>query len=171
MIKLNRRGFTLIELLAVVVIMAVILVVTIPSVLTSMNDAKEKQLQNATQAVEDWYTKQNELSILGDTLGTESVDQAYLNFKENDYSSSSRKNFFDYNPDGLSQLPGEAALKAAGISNVSENIDLSKSTIWRSGTTKKICIVLVAKQGGNFYNTDTTKNKKCSSGCPASTCA
>ena len=50
--KLNRKGFTLIELLAVIVILAIVLVVTIPSVLSTMNDAKEKQLQNINEILQ-----------------------------------------------------------------------------------------------------------------------
>ena len=50
--KLNRKGFTLIELLAVIVILAVVLVVTIPAVLNSMQKARQSQFQNAVRTIE-----------------------------------------------------------------------------------------------------------------------
>ena len=57
----NRKGFTLIELLAVIVILAIVMVVTIPSVLNAMDNAKRGQLENASEAVSSWLTKQNSL--------------------------------------------------------------------------------------------------------------
>ena len=75
--KLNRKGFTLIELLAVIVILAVVLVVTIPSVITATNDARKKNLQNAATTVEEWFTKQYELSVLGTSLGSASVNSVF----------------------------------------------------------------------------------------------
>ena len=46
--KLNRKGFTLIELLAVIVIMAIILIVTVPNIIQSINDARVSSLHNLT---------------------------------------------------------------------------------------------------------------------------
>lgn len=65
--KLNRKGFTLIELLAVIVVLAIILVVTIPSVIGSMNKAREEQFKNAVATVEDYMKKQIDACGLGDT--------------------------------------------------------------------------------------------------------
>ena len=39
--KLNEKGFTLVELLAVIVVLASIMVLTVPSVLSSMNSARQ----------------------------------------------------------------------------------------------------------------------------------
>ena len=62
--KLNRKGFTLIELLAVVVILAVILVVTIPSVLNTMDTAKQKSFDDAIEVIRDYAQKQYDLCQL-----------------------------------------------------------------------------------------------------------
>ena len=64
--KLNKKGFTLIELLAVIVVLAIVLVVTIPSVLSSMGDAKEKQFENAVKTVEEYIQKQLDACNVGD---------------------------------------------------------------------------------------------------------
>ena len=148
--KLNRKGFTLIELLAVVVIMAVILVVTIPSVLTSMANAKKSQLQNATDSVAEWYAKQYEL----DKYGIGQTDPVYDAFKPTD----SEKTF---NGTG-----GSAALVAAGVSKPGENLNLATSKIKVNSTNGKICVTLVAKDGGSFWvNEDGYNNTATSSGC------
>ena len=148
--KLNRKGFTLIELLAVVVIMAVILVVTIPSVLTSMNNAKKNQLQNATDSVAEWFSKQYEL----DKYGLEGTEKAY-----NDFKPTTSDKTFD-------RTGGSVALVAAGISKPGDNLDLAASKIKINETNGKICVTLVAKSGGSFYVNETGyNNTKTSAGC------
>ena len=72
--KLNRKGFTLIELLAVIVILAVVLVVTIPSVLNTMATARQKQFENALTVIEDYIQKQYDICSLGGTLGTDDYE-------------------------------------------------------------------------------------------------
>ena len=145
--KLNRKGFTLIELLAVIVILAVVLVVTIPSVIDTMNDARAKSLQNAANTVEEWFTKQYEIETLGATLGSGTNDSAYTTFKgSNNFTTS--------------QMPlTSEVLKAAGVSDTT---GLS-GTIELKGT--KICISLTAVQGSTFFNNTTNGNTKSSASC------
>ena len=63
---MNKKGFTLIELLAVIVVLAIVLVVTIPSVLSSMDKAKTEQFNNAVATVEEYIKKQMEACKFGD---------------------------------------------------------------------------------------------------------
>lgn len=154
--KLNRKGFTLIELLAVIVILAVVLVVTIPSVIESMNKAKESQLKNSANTVTEWFTKQYELATFGsDMVGT--PDIAYTNFvngltdKKLPTTSSSAANL----------IP--EVLKAAGITNtagITGSIYLNDS---------KICVKLKASAGSQFFNSsvsaDAPENNVEGSGC------
>lgn len=63
--KFGRKGFTLIELLAVIVVLAIVLVVTIPSVLTSMNNAKSKQFENAVKSIEKYINDQYQICKSG----------------------------------------------------------------------------------------------------------
>ena len=160
--KLNRKGFTLIELLAVIVILAIVLVVTIPSVLTTMNDARDKNLQNAADTVAEWFTKQYELAVLGSDLGSGNVSTAYTNFIKDGGLTAIQK-----------PLTKEVLI-AAGIAKADTNLDLTdtKSTVSLNGT--KVCVKLTAGPSGSFHNNDTKKytNCKVSSGCPDSvTCS
>lgn len=43
--KVNKKGFTLIELLAVIVVLALIMVIAMPSILNAANSAKKKSFQ------------------------------------------------------------------------------------------------------------------------------
>ena len=63
--KLNKKGFTLVELLAVIVILAVIMVITIPTVLNSMGDARQSAFETAVTTVQDYMKKQIEACSLG----------------------------------------------------------------------------------------------------------
>ena len=63
--KLNRKGFTLIELLAVIVILGIVMVVTIPSIISSVNSAKDKQFQNTVDNVSKWMSTQYKQIQLG----------------------------------------------------------------------------------------------------------
>lgn len=157
--KLNRKGFTLIELLAVIVILAIVLVVTIPSVIGTMNDARDKNLQNATDSVAEWFTKQYELNVLGNSLdsgiGTGTVDSAFKDF---------------VGTTGLTSAPKQLTnpvLAAAGVANAENNIDVTNSSVSLNGD--KICVKLRANQDGSFYNTASGYNNcKLSGGCAGS---
>ena len=137
--KLNRKGFTLIELLAVIVVLAIIIVVTIPSVISSMNNAKTSQLNNAVGTVTEWFTKQYELASLGVGVGEGknlTTDETPLN---------------------------QAVLKAAGITNptgLSGIVKLNGS---------KVCVTLTAGTTSQFYNAEKANveggNTATGSGC------
>ena len=162
--KLNNKGFTLIELLAVIVVLAIIMVVTIPTVLNAMDKAKENQLQNAADSVEEWFEKQYELAAMGDFAGgADQTLQAWITTaygSDKNYTSLSTQKSF-----GTSDQ-AKTLLKVAGISNADKSIDLANSSVQYNETTHKMCIKLRAKSGGSFYNsTDSTKNNKNSSGC------
>lgn len=49
--KNNKKGFTLVELLAVIIVLALILVLIVPTVLSTMNDAKRKTFSMYGQRV------------------------------------------------------------------------------------------------------------------------
>ena len=85
---MKKKGFTLVELLAVIVILAVIMVVTIPTVIGSMSKAKEKSEEVFVASLERSLNKfiENELQYKD------------YNFDENkeEYIISSIKNEYGY---------------------------------------------------------------------------
>ncbi len=68
--KLNRKGFTLVELLAVIVILALVVGITIPLVLSTSNSAKRSTFQSSANMLADWVKNQYDAISLS-SLGTE----------------------------------------------------------------------------------------------------
>jgi prepilin-type N-terminal cleavage/methylation domain-containing protein len=164
-LKLNRKGFTLIELLAVIVILAIVMTVTIPSVLSSMNKARSNQLQNAADSVSEWFTKQYELAAMGDFAG--SSDAAFNTFLGT-LGTGSTFESLNSSTSIKTKVLTTAVLNASGISNSDKIIDLGtgKSYVYYNTSINKMCVVLFAKSGGSYYvNTSGASNKACSSGC------
>lgn len=153
--KLNRKGFTLIELLAVIVVLAIIIVVTIPSVISSMNNAKKSQLENAVGTVTEWFTKQYEL----DSLGTGVSDGASKEYKEFKDTFTNKALPITAPSEGENNLT-QNVLKAAGITNPAG----LTGVVYVNGT--KICVKLTAGDSSQFHNTGTdAKNTVEGSGC------
>ena len=75
--KLNRKGFTLVELLAVIIILAIVVGITIPAVLTTTSRAREKAFQTSVESFANWLDRQYEAYRLGyDEIAK--VDQAFV---------------------------------------------------------------------------------------------
>ena len=55
--RLNNKGFTLIELLAVVVILALLMSISVTSVLNSMNNSRVSTLHSQTKSFVSWYSE------------------------------------------------------------------------------------------------------------------
>ena len=75
--KLNNKGFTLIELLAVVVILALLMSISVTSVLSAMNNSRISTLHTNASAFANWYNEtvaQDELLSSSDrTIGSTSA--------------------------------------------------------------------------------------------------
>lgn len=75
---MNRKGFTLIELLAVIVVLGLVLVVTVPSIIGNINNNKLSSLHTLSKEVAKWYDRK----IVEDKLST---NKELVEIKDNNW--------------------------------------------------------------------------------------
>lgn len=110
--KRKKSGFTLVELLAVIIILAIVVGITIPAVLTTTSNAKAKAFQTAANSVADWVDRQYQVYTAGlDSTGVATLDENFSNLCirtcnntncSNGRAIGSRKDYYqkdDTNPD------------------------------------------------------------------------
>ncbi len=61
----TKKGFTLVELLAVIIILAIVVGITIPAVLTTTENAKKRAFQTAADSAATWVDRQYEIYKMG----------------------------------------------------------------------------------------------------------
>ena len=60
----KKKGFTLVELLAVIIILAIVVGITIPAVLKTINNSRRSGGQDAAEIVANWIDDQYVLSTV-----------------------------------------------------------------------------------------------------------
>lgn len=67
--RLNRKGFTLVELLAVIVILAIVVGITLVTVLPTLQKSRQEAFELTANTAADYLEKQYQLSLVGDLAG------------------------------------------------------------------------------------------------------
>ena len=88
----KRNGFTLVELLAVIVILAIILVIAVPKIMTTIDDATRASFESSVKMVaaqvENQYTVAQTLSKeFGTTGSCAAVDASWAGLNTTDYDT------------------------------------------------------------------------------------
>ena len=175
--RLNNKGFTLIELLAVVVILAIVMGIAGTSVLNSINNSRTSSLYSAAQTAANnlnTWVAEDALVTTDNKQKLGSVFIGYFQTKNKDtwvclngikiQNASGNTTMTDlYNVLGFSNT--DVAITSLGSTNINANAMTSASTTATSVTTGQSCsaikynsttgsyeILLVANQGGKFYN-------------------
>jgi len=131
--KLNRKGFTLVELLAVIVILAIVVGITLVTVLPTLKSSRQEAFELTAQTAADYLEKQYQLTLVGNVSG-DTLE--------------------------MTEIPtADTALTAADFTRAglkSENyvIGAGKST-WRINTsTGRACVKLTANTEGEYYDAE-----------------
>lgn len=135
--KLNKKGFTLVELLAVIIILAIVVGLTIPAVLTTISSTRTKAFHTATDAAADWFERQYQAYQVGDN-SIATVNQAFTNL------CTSANNYCQVEQDLTTEAIVAAGLKTADIAS-------GKVKINANG---RACVTLNSKSDG-AYQTQT----------------
>lgn len=143
--KLNRKGFTLVELLAVIIILAIVVGITIPAVLTTINNTRDNAFGTAVSSVADWIDRE----YAAYQIGNNTIQQLDSTFESQCITGKT--------PDTNGKITctvTASLLTAAGVK--SSNFTTAGSTITINTKTGRSCVTLKGSKTGD-YQVETTK--------------
>lgn len=73
--KENNKGFTLVELLAVIIILAIVVGITVPAVLTTINNTRKKSFNVAVRTIQDYIQRQYDMTNLTEEFRGNNYDE------------------------------------------------------------------------------------------------
>ena len=143
--KLNRKGFTLVELLAIIVILAVILVITVPQVFKAVDNSKKSSLESSATALVKWYNT----TKAADALVTSASDKVLASYDATTTRQCLDDAFFTKAEVGSADYNTGTGSLADTFTNA--NIAIGTCSHYYKTAAGSVVFVLVAKNGGKLY--------------------
>lgn len=141
--KLNRKGFTLVELLAVIVILAIVVGITLVTVLPTLKKSRQEAFNVTAQTAADFLEKQYQLSLIGTATSGDTLVITEFGSESAPHTITST----EY---------AAAGLKADNY---------SAGTWYINGSTGRACVQLTRSTTGEYNDADENNGVAESSGC------
>lgn len=130
--KMNRKGFTLVELLAVIVILAIVVGITLVTVLPTLKQSRQRAFELTADTAADYVEKQYQLYVLGRDVSGDVLEIAVGDFGTP--SSPHKMVAADYK---------RAGLKAENYNTGSWYVNTA---------TGRACVILQPSTEGEYYD-------------------
>ena len=95
--KLNRKGFTLVELLAVIVILAIVVGITMVTILPTLENSRKKAFDTAVETISNYIQDQKDMSLLSADLRGSTYNSAVGEAESGDGSTGNLLTTTGYN--------------------------------------------------------------------------
>ena len=95
--KLNRKGFTLVELLAVIVILAIVVGITMVTILPTLENSRKKAFDTAVETISNYIQDQKDMSLLSADLRGSTYNSAIGEAESGDGSTGNLLTTTGYN--------------------------------------------------------------------------
>ena len=154
--RLNKKGFTLVELLAVIIILAIVVGITIPAVLTTTNKAKEKAFDTAASEVANWFDRQYPVAVTQlSSTGIATLDSNFQAVCSSNGSTCA--------PSTPAWVNANSVISAAGLNP--NNVETLQ--VYINPSTGRSCVKLTAKANGDYANGSEVLTARTTTGCGA----
>ena len=156
--KSKKKGFTLVELLAVIIILAIVVGISIPAVMSTINNTRKSAGKSAASVAAEWVDRQYQVAKSGLAVDTGSgssvtLDSAFKTICGKEGSDcETTKTLNTAATDDTEKANAIDFIRASGL--MEKNV--TKMTV-KVNSNGRSCVTIYVKSGSDYYDTSNDK--------------